>query len=353
MASRANQSGSMLHRRQAVGALLGGGLAMMGGAPSPARENSHFLSTPETAFAVLPEYGFRPNYIRVDDPQLGALRIHYADEGPKSGQAVILLHGQPTWSYIYRRQIRFLSNQGYRVIAPDLPGFGKSDKPRRIDDHTYARHVQWMSSFLDSLAVETPVLVVHDWGGLIGLPIAAAKPEAFSGLVVLNTSLPDGTDAMTPSYERAWDAWIKLLRTTPKLELGRVIAAQTYRRPADAVLAAYDAPYPSNDLTSGPRALSALVPRHPGDPMADANGIARERLRGWQKPVLIAFSEDSDRVHPGQRALFDDLFPRSSIWKSASIKDAKHFLMEDAPDELNDLLLGFLKVVRKRSQESL
>lgn len=342
----------MLNRRElfAASALsIPAALPLLAG-PAVARDLSvRVLRTPDSAFIGLPEYDFRPNFIDIDGRELGRLRMHFVDEGPRSGPPVVFLHGQPTWSFIFRRQIKALAAEGYRVLAPDLIGFGRSDKPKLAEDHTYERHLMWVSAFFDALKLKEPTLAVHDWGGLLGLPIAANASEKFSALVVLNTSLPDGTDPMSPSYERAWDGWIALLKTTPRLELGRVVAAQTYVRPAPEILAAYDAPFPDNALTSGPRALSALVPRRPGDPMADQNHIAREKLRQWQKPVLIAFSEDSDRVHPGQRALFETLFPQSSIWRSVSVERSKHFLMEDASEPINRLLLDFLGFVHKRS----
>lgn len=342
----------MLNRRTLLAAsavTIPGAIPLLAG-PAAARDVSRrVLRTPDSAFIGLPDYDFRPNFIDMDGGELGPLRMHFVDEGPRSGPPVVFLHGQPTWSFIFRRQIKALAAEGYRVLAPDLIGFGKSDKPRLAEDHTYERHLMWVSAFFEALDLNAPTLVVHDWGGLLGLPIAASAPEKFGALVVLNTSLPDGTDPMSPSYERGWDAWIALLKTTPRLELGRVVAAQTYLRPASDVLAAYDAPFPDNTLTSGPRALSALVPRRPGDPMADRNHIAREKLRQWRKPVLIAFSEDSDRVHPGQRALFDNLFPQSSIWRSVSVERSKHFLMEDASEAINRLLLEFLGFVHKRS----
>jgi haloalkane dehalogenase len=341
----------MLNRRKLLAAsalTIPGALPLLAGRASARDVSERVLRTPDSAFIGLPEYDFRPNYISIDDREIGQLRMHFVDEGPRSGPPVVFLHGQPTWSFIFRRQIKALAAAGYRVLAPDLIGFGRSDKPRLAEDHTYQRHLTWVSAFFEALKLEAPTLVVHDWGGLLGLPIAAGSPEKFGALVVLNTSLPDGTDPMSPSYERGWDAWIALLKTTPRLELGRVVAAQTYVRPAPDVLAAYDAPFPDNALTSGPRMLSGLVPRRPGDPMADQNHIAREKLRQWQKPVLIAFSEDSDRVHPGQRALFDTLMPRPSIWRSVSVERSKHFLMEDASEPINRLLLDFLGFVYKR-----
>jgi haloalkane dehalogenase len=300
------------------------------------------LRTPDEAFANLADYRFQTHYVSIDDPRLGALRIHYVDEGPRTAPVIVMLHGQPSWSFLYRRQITALAARGYRVIAPDLVGYGRSDKPGSIDDHSYEGHVRWMTDFFAALDLDRPNLVLHDWGGLIGLPIVANNAARFGRLVVLNTSLPDGSDATTPEYDRAFDAWIRLLQTAPRIQPSRVIEAQTSVTLSPDILAGYDAPFPVNDLTSGPRALSALVPRRPGDAFAARNSEVRQRLRSWPNPVLIAFSADSARLHPGQHELFSGLFPTDRIWRDMTVEDTQHFLLEDAPQQLSALIGDFV-----------
>jgi haloalkane dehalogenase len=304
--------------------------------PAPAR----VLATPQIAFDNLPDYSLAANYVNISDQRLGSVRIHYVDQGSRHAPALVLLHGQPSWSFLYRRQITHLAERGYRVIAPDLVGFGKSDKPSNVNDHSYEGHVTWMSGFFEALQLDRPTLVVHDWGGLIALPIVAVRPERFGRLVILNTSLPDGSDVTTPQYEEAFDRWIAFLQSTPRIEPSRVIEAQTYTTLSPGVLAGYDAPFVTNDLTAGPRALSALVPRRPGDAFAARNREVRAQLRSWPHPVLVAFSADSDRLHPGQHALFSGMF--ENVWRDVVIPDTQHFLLEDAPEVLSTLIGDFV-----------
>lgn len=300
------------------------------------------LVTPRERFAGLPDYPFTAYTIAVPWGE-AKVSMAYVDEGPRTGPTVVLLHGQPSWSFMYRKVIAGLSAQGFRVLAPDLIGYGRSDKPASMDDYSYDRHLKAVEAFVQSLNIRNATLVVHDWGGLLGLPTAAAMPERFARLALFNTSLNDGTDPETPQFKAGFDRWIERLRTVPVVEVDKVIEAQTAKRPADAVLAAYMAPFPSGAYQSGVRRMSALIPRVPSDPRARENGDVRRFLSTWRKPVLIAFSADSDRIHPGQFELFKRLFPAQSQQAALQLTGTKHFLFEDAPDEATRLIADFAR----------
>jgi|GEM_PF-15731 len=298
------------------------------------------LRTPDARFAGLPGYAYAPRYAEVPWGG-GRVRMHYVDEGPRDGALVLLLHGQPSWSYMYRDVIAGLTAKGFRVVAPDLIGYGRSDKPAAMDDYSYERQLRALDAFVRSRDLRDATLVVHDWGGLLGLPVLAAMPDRFARVALFNTSLNDGTDPEAPAFKAGFDRWIELLRTVPLVEADKVIAAQTARRPPDAVLAAYMAPFPDGRYQSGVRRMSALIPRTPDYPRARENAAVRRFLGTWKKPVLIAFSEDSDRIHPGQFALFNRLFPRDSIWAATKLPGTKHFLFEDRPDLAVEWLAAF------------
>lgn len=300
------------------------------------------LRTPEARFENLSGYDFPPHYLTVPWGG-GQVRMHYVDEGPRDAAPILLLHGQPSWSYMYRDVIRGLVARGHRVIAPDLIGYGRSDKPRAMDDYSYARHLAALRSLVEQLNLRNATLGVHDWGGLLGLPTLRAMPERFARVALFNTSLNDGSDPETPQFRAGFDRWIELLRTAPLVEIDRVIAAQTARPPAADVLRAYMAPFPDGSYQSGVRRMSALIPRTADYPQARENGEVRRWLGGWQRPVLIAFSADANRLHPGQFDLFNRLFPRSAIWASLQIPGTKHFLFEDRPDVAVDLLDAFAR----------
>jgi haloalkane dehalogenase len=295
------------------------------------------LRTPDDCFENLPGYPFPPNYVEVD-----GLRIHYVDEGPKSAAPILMLHGEPTWSYLYRKMIPPLASAGRRVVAPDLIGFGRSDKPASIDDHSYARHVGWINGLIEGLGLQRITLVVHDWGALVGLQIAALHPERFARLVILNSSFNAGDDQPTPEYLAGFEAWKKLLLETPYLQVGLAVQANAATELPPDVKAAYEAPFPDGSYQSGVRILDSLIPWKPGIPGVEENRRARELLRQWSKPVLIAFSADSDRLHPGQRDVYRGLFPAESVWRDVTVEGVRHFMQEDKPDELAALIDEFI-----------
>jgi len=239
------------------------------------------LRTPEDRFENLPDYDFTPNYVDVDD-----LRMHYVDEGPRDGDVVLLLHGEPSWSYLYRFMIPPLKEAGLRVIAPDLIGFGKSDKPTRQGDYSYAGHVAWMTRFVETLDLNEITLFCQDWGFLIGLRVAAENEQRFARIVLGNGGMPTG-DQEVP---RAFKTWRAFARFSPWFPVGKIIQKATITELSDDVVAAYDAPFPSSRYKAGARAFPGLVPTTPDDPASDANRAAWNTFGEWQKPFMTTFS---------------------------------------------------------------
>ena len=252
------------------------------------------LRTPDERFADLPDYPFEPHWVTVDSED-GTLRMHYVDEGPRDGAVVVLLHGEPTWSYLYRTMIPPLVDAGYRVLAPDLIGFGKSDKPTRISDYTYQRHVDWVVAWMDTLGLKDVTVFGQDWGSLIGLRIVGEQPERFARVVIANGFLPTGQHG-TPIAFRAWRAFA---RWTPVFPAGRLVQAGTVNSVgASARAAAYDAPFPSSKYQAGARAFPRLVPTDADDVAVPANRAA------WDCPGRVREAVPGDlrreRPHPRQ-----------------------------------------------------
>lgn len=296
------------------------------------------LQTPDERFANLPDYNFKPNYVEVAK----GLRMHYVDEGKKDAPVIVLLHGQPSWSYLYRKMIPVLAKEN-RVIAPDMVGFGRSDKLGAREDYTYARHVEWMTAFFEKMKFKKVTLVVHDWGGLIGLRVLANHPDWFSKLVVLNTSFNIGEDyaGFTDRYKEGLKRWEDYLATAKDIKFAGAVQANVLRQLSPAELAAYDAPFGDDALSQGAREMTFLIPLKPDRPGIAENIAAEKILREWKKPVFIAFSEDSERVHPKQLGRFRDIFARSQMWAEVSVPGSKHFLQEDKGAELAVLINAF------------
>src|SRR5580704_5444191 len=241
------------------------------------------LRTPEDRFADLPDFGYPPRYADV-----GGLRLAYVETGSADGEPVLLLHGEPSWSFLYRKVMPVLAAAGPRAIAPDLVGFSRSDKPAEIGDHSYARHVEWVRAFaFDALGLEGLTLVGQDWGGLIGLRLVAEHPDRFARVVAANTGLPTGDQPMPEVWLRFRD----VVRTVPTLDIARLVQSGCQRTLSGAELAAYDAPFPDESFMAGPRAMPGLVPTSPDDPASAANRAAWQRLSAWDKPFLVAFSD--------------------------------------------------------------
>lgn len=294
------------------------------------------LRTPEDRFTGLKDYAFAPNYLNVDDTEGGQLRLHYLDEGPAGADPVLLMHGEPTWSYLYRHMIPRITAKGHRVIAPDLIGFGKSDKPTERGDYTYQRHVDWMTSVLEQLDLTGITLVCQDWGGLIGLRLWAEMPDRFARTVVANTALPTGDQPMSEAFK----AWREYSQSAPEFHAGRIVYGGTTNKLSEAEIAAYDAPYPDQTYLAGARMFPMLVPATPDDPASVANRQAWQVLRGLDTPVLTAFGAD-DKIMAGGDRVFQKL-PGAAGQPHTILPGAGHFLQEDVGEELADLTVAFI-----------
>ena len=298
------------------------------------------LRTPDVRFEHLPDYAFAPHYLTVRDANGADLRIHTVDEGPRDAAPVLMLHGEPSWSFLYRKMIAGLVARGHRAVAPDLIGFGKSDKLAEQGDYTFERHVKWMSDWLAAMNLNRITLFCQDWGGLIGLRLVAAFPERFARVVVANTGLPIGT-GMTEGFKQ----WLEFSQSVPELPIGEILAMGTKKGLSDAVKAAYVAPFPDETFKAGARRFPALVPVTPQHASVAENKAAWEVLAKFNKPFLTLFS-DSDPVTKGGERVFQERVPGTRGQAHTIIKDAGHFLQEDAPDELIRHLHAFISNTR-------
>jgi len=291
--------------------------------------------TPDDRFADLPDFSWPPSYVEVPDDDGGTVRMSYVDAGPADGPVAVLLHGEPSWSFLYRHVIRVLTEAGIRCVAPDMVGFGRSDKPLDPAAHSYARHVEWMRALLfDHLELRDVTVVGQDWGGLLGLRLVAEHPDRFAGVVAANTGLPTGDVDMPEIWWLFHDAVAK----APVLDIGRLVAAGCVRALADDVRAVYDAPFPTEESKAGPRAMPELVPTRSDDPASDANRAAWARLGEWEKPFLCAFG-DSDPITGAMAPILAGHVPAA---QSVTIANAGHFLQEDAGEELGRAIAAFM-----------
>ena len=297
----------------------------------------HVLRTPDEHFVNLPGYPFEPHYVHVNGPEAVSLRVHYVDEGPTDAPVVLLLHGEPSWSYLYRHMISALAADGLRAVAIDLIGFGRSDKPADRDDYTYQAHVDWTREAIDAVGLEEITLFCQDWGGLIGLRLVAENPDLFARVVASNTFLPTGDGK--PS--EAFLAWQKYSQETLVLKVGQIISGATVSELTPAVIAGYDAPFPDDTFKAGARKFPTLVPTSPSDPAAPANRAAWAALGRYDKPFLCAFS-DSDPVTRGGDALLASHVPGTRNHPPVTIENAGHFLQEDKGEELARLVSSFI-----------
>lgn len=293
------------------------------------------LRTPDERFSGLPDYDFAPRYVDVSDQDGGSLRVHYVDEGPAGASPILCLHGEPSWSFLYRKMIPPLVAAGHRVIAPDLVGFGRSDKPSEQTDYTYGRHVAWMRELLvDHLDIADATLFGQDWGGLVGLRLVAEHPDRFARVVIGNTGLPTGDRPVSDAFL----AWRKFSRESPSFDIGTLIDRATATSLTAEEMAAYDAPFPDDRYKAGARMFPSLVPITPDDPAAEANRAAWEVLRRWDKPFITCFS-DRDPVTAGGDKPFRAHVPGAHGQPHPTIVGAGHFLQEDAAPELVRLLI--------------
>lgn len=294
------------------------------------------LRTPDECFEGLEGYDFAPHWTEIADRATGVgLRVHHVDEGPRNAPPVLLMHGEPSWSYLYRKFMGPLAAAGHRVVAPDLVGFGKSDKPADRADYTYERHVEWMGDWLVANDLTGITLFCQDWGGLIGLRLVAAFPERFARLVIANTGLPVGT-----GFSAGFDAWLKFSQEVAEFPVGSIVNGGTTRQLTAGEMAAYDAPFPNEMFKEGARQFPTLVPVTPEHASVAENKAAWAVLERFEKPVLTCFS-DKDAVTAGGERVFKERVPGARGQAHTIIKGGGHFLQEDAADELVALIIGF------------
>ncbi|SOC53288.1 haloalkane dehalogenase [Blastococcus aggregatus] len=305
------------------------------------------LRTPDERFADLPDFPYEPRYVEVDDGEGGRLRVAYVDEGPADGATVLLLHGEPSWSFLYRRMIPVLVDAGLRVVAPDLVGFGRSDKPVDRAAHTYARQVGWMrQALLDRLDLRDVTFVGQDWGALIGLRLVAEHPDRFARVVIANGGLPTGDRPVTEAFL----AWRRFSQESPNFQIGRVVGNGCTTPLPPAVVAAYDAPFPDESYTAGPRILPSLVPADADDPAAADNRAAWEVLSRWEKPFLTAFS-DGDAITRGGERVFQKLVPGAQGMPHTTLAGGGHFLQEDVGPEFARVVADLIDSTPLRAGE--
>jgi haloalkane dehalogenase len=300
------------------------------------------LRTPDERFDGLADWPFAPRYATVVDADGTPLRLHYVDEGARDGPPVLLLHGEPSWAYLYRKIIAGLVAKGCRVLAPDLIGFGRSDKPAARTDYTYERHVDWMSQWLAQLELTDVTLFCQDWGGLIGLRLVAKFPERFAGVVVANTGLPVGT-----GWSEGFKAWLDFSQSVPQMPIGVIVNGGTGRDLSPAEIAAYDAPFPDEAFKEGARQFPKLVPITPEHASVEENLAAWSVLEAFDKPFVTAFS-DGDAVTRGGEATFQARVPGAKGQPHVTLSGG-HFLQEDSPDQIVSLIAD---MVARRAKEN-
>ncbi|RLU03586.1 MAG: alpha/beta fold hydrolase [Ketobacter sp.] len=294
-----------------------------------------YLRTPESRFDRLADYPFDPHYLEVG---ANGMRMHYLDEGSADADPVLMLHGEPSWSYLYRHMIPVVAAAGHRVIAPDLIGFGKSDKPTKLEDYSYQSHMDWMLTFVETLDLRNITLVCQDWGSLIGLRLAAEQESRFKAIVVGNGMLPTG-DLKVPA---AFQLWKNFALYSPWFPIARIINSGTFKTLGPEERKAYDAPFPSAKYKAGARAFPRLVPVTPDNPASEANRAAWKVLEQWSKPFLTTFS-NGDPITRGGDKFMQERIPGAKGQPHQTLVGG-HFLQEDSPvpfaRAINDLLSG-------------
>lgn len=304
------------------------------------------LRTPDERFTDIPDYLFAPRYIDVSDPVAGQLRMHYVDEGPEAAHVVLLLHGEPLWSFLWRHTIPAITQAGLRAVAPDLIGFGRSDKPTDVSDFTFDGHVAWLRGFVEGLGISRATVVGQDWGGLLGLRLAAEAPDVAAALVACNHGFPTGDVAPNDAFR----SWLEYSQSVPELPVGEIAANGCATPPGSAVQAAYDAPYPDERSKAGARVFPVLVPIRPDDPASEAVRSARAVLATWDKPFLTVFGTE-DPVTRGADEMFQKLVPGAEGQPHQRLQGG-HNLPEDAGPELGRIVADFALTVASRQPGS-
>jgi haloalkane dehalogenase len=296
------------------------------------------LRTPDDRFVGLPDFPFAPNYVDLTSGDGATLRVHYLDEGPRDAPPVLLMHGEPSWCFLYRKMIPVLVDAGLRAVAPDLVGFGRSDKPAARTDYTYQHHVDWMTAWLEAVDLRDATLVGQDWGGLIGLRLLAEHPDRFARAVAANTFLPTGD--RHPG--KAFLAWQKFSQETPEFTVGKIVNGGCTSDLPPEVIAAYDAPFPDETYKEGARQFPLLVPSSPDDPASEPNRAAWESLKRWPKPFLCAFSDQDPITAGADRVLREDI-PGCEGQPHTTIEGGGHFLQEDRGELLATVVADFVR----------
>ncbi len=294
------------------------------------------MRTPDERFEGLSGFPFAPNYIEVTSGNSGSLRMHYIDEG--SGPVVLLLHGEPSWSYLYRKMIPPLVDAGLRAVAPDLIGFGRSDKPAARTDYTFQRHVDWIRSFVEALDLKDITLFGQDWGGLIGLRLVAEETDRFARVVAANTFLPTGDQPMPEAFHN----WRKFVQEVEAFDIGRSVQRGCVGELPPEVVSAYSAPFPDESYKEGARQFPTLVPANPDDPATPANRAAWEVLSRFEKPFLTAFG-DSDPITRGGDMLMQAIIPGAANQPHRTLERCGHFIQEDRGEEIAGIIIDFVE----------
>ena len=295
------------------------------------------LRTPDEQFVGLPGWTFEPKYLDVPDGDGGSLRMHYIDEGPSEAAPVLMLHGEPSWAYLYRKMIPVITGAGHRAIAPDLIGFGRSDKPSEKSDYTFQRHVDWMKSFIEQLSLTNITFFGQDWGALVGMRIVAEDPDRFARVIIGNGGLPTGDQSPGEAFLR----WQQFSQESPAFDIGRIIQGATTTTLSDEIVAAYGAPFPDDSYKAGARIFPSLVPTKPDDPATPANRNAWETLQKWEKPFLTTFS-DSDPITKGGERILQAMIPGTKGQPHTTIAGAGHFLQEDKGEDLAQVIVDWM-----------
>lgn len=297
-----------------------------------------YLRTPDEHFENLPDYSFKPCYVQVKDGVGGELRVHYIDEGPRDGEVILMMHGEPSWTFLYRKMVKQLAEAGFRAIAVDLVGFGRSDKPTKQSDYSYKNHIAWMQDWFDQMQLSGITLYCQDWGGLIGLRLLTANQSLFARLIVANTFLPTGENEPSEAFK----AWLKFSQEVPEFPTGGIISGATSTDLSNDVISAYNAPYPDETYKAGARQFPLLVPISTDNPEHQNNVDAWDILKQWTKPVLTAFS-DNDPITKGADVAFQKLIPGANGQPHTTIENGGHFLQEDQPDQIIRSILTFIE----------
>ena len=298
----------------------------------------HVLRTPDERFANLPGFPFAPHYVDIPDGEGGTLRLHHLDEGPRDAKVVLLMHGNPSWSYLYRKMIPPIVAAGYRCVAPDLVGLGRSDKPSRLEDYTVARHVEWMRAALfDRLDLRDVNLVCQDWGGVIGLRLVAGHPERFASVVAANTGVPTGQTPISEDLRK----WPEMARQMKVFPVGQMVSMGCTGGLTEAEITAYDAPFPDESYKAAAKSFPALIPITPDNPAVPDMLRAWESLDRFDKPLLCAFS-DMDPFNKGGNKALEKRVPGAQGQAHTTITGGGHFLQEDRGAELADVVIALL-----------